>query len=147
MEPDEFLHFVHEIDLSDVQPDPELDSLLARLAGRKHIYTNGTVRHATRILDAFGIRDHFDFIFDIVASDHIPKPNPQPYVLFVEQSGIVPQKSVMIEDMARNLEPAAALGMQTIWLVSDHDWAAKGAGTNFVHFIADDVKQCLSDLQ
>ena len=31
----------------------------------------------------------------------------------------------MIEDMARNLEPAAALGMQTIWLVSDHDWAAK----------------------
>ena len=53
----------------------------------------------------------------------------------------------MIEDMARNLEPAAALGMQTIWLVSDHDWAAKGAGNNFVHFIADDVKQCLSDLQ
>ena len=147
MEPDEFLHFVHEIDLTDVQPDPELNTLLARLGGRKHIYTNGTVRHATRILDAFGIRDHFDFIFDIVASDHIPKPNPQPYVLFVEQSGIVPQTSVMIEDMARNLEPAAALGMQTIWLVSDHDWAAKGAKNNFVHFIADDVKQCLSDLQ
>ena len=56
MEPDEFLHFVHEIDLSDVVADPELDSLLARLGGRKHIYTNGTVRHATRILGAFGIR-------------------------------------------------------------------------------------------
>ncbi len=137
---------MHEIDLSDVAPDPELDSLLTRLGGRKHIYTNGTVRHATRILDAFGIRNHFDFIFDIVASDHIPKPNPQPYVLFVEQSGIVPQTSVMIEDMARNLEPAAALGMQTIWLVSDHDWAAKGAENHFVHFIADDVKRCLSDL-
>ena len=72
-------------------------------------------------------KGHFDFIFDIVASEHIPKPNPQPYDLFVEQSGIVPQTSVMIEDMARNLEPAAALGMQTIWLVSDHDRAAKGA--------------------
>ena len=92
---------------------------------RKHIYTNGTVRHATRILDAFGIRHHFDFMFDIAASDHIPKPDPQFYDLFVWQSGIV-LKSVAIEDMARNLEPAANLGMQTIWLVSDHDWAAKG---------------------
>ena len=146
MEPDEFLHFVHEIDLSDVAPDQELAGLLTHLGGRKHIFTNGTVRHATRILDAFGIRDHFDFIFDIVASDHIPKPNPQPYDIFLEQSGIVPQTSVMIEDMARNLEPAAALGMQTIWLISDHEWAAKGAEKNFVHFIADDVKKCLSDL-
>lgn len=146
MEPDEFLYFVHEIDLSDVTTDAELDSLLTNLGGQKHIYTNGTVRHATRILDAFGILDHFDFIFDIVASNHIPKPNPQPYNLFIEQSGIVPQTSVMVEDMARNLEPAAALGMQTIWLVNDHDWAAKGAEENFVHFIADDVKQCLSDL-
>ena len=32
----------------------------------------------------------------------------------------------MIEDMARNLEPAAHHGMKTIWLVSDHDWASKG---------------------
>jgi len=146
MEPDEFLHYVHEIDLSDVSVDAELDGLLGRLAGRKHIYTNGTVRHATRILEAFGIRHHFDFIFDIVASNHIPKPDPQPYDLFVNQSGIVPETSVMIEDMARNLEPAASLGMQTIWLVSDHDWAANGATKDFVHFISADVKQCLADL-
>lgn len=146
MAPDDFLHYVHEIDLSDVAVDAELDGLLGRLPGRKHIYTNGTVRHATRILNAFGIRHHFDFMFDIVASDHIPKPDPQPYDLFVRQSGIVPETSVMIEDMARNLEPAANLGMQTIWLVSDHDWAAKGAENNFVHFISADVKQCLADL-
>ena len=146
MEPDEFLHYVHEIDLSDVAVDAELNDLLGRLDGRKHIYTNGTVRHATRILDAFGVRHHFDFIFDIVASDHIPKPDPQPYDLFVRQSGIVPETSVMIEDMARNLEPAADLGMQTIWLVSDHDWAAKGADNHFVHYISADVKQCLADL-
>ena len=49
----------------------------------------------------------------------------------------------MIEDMARNLEPAAALGMTTIWLVSDHDWAANGSEQDYVHFIAQDIKQCL----
>ena len=49
----------------------------------------------------------------------------------------------MIEDMARNLEPAAKLGMGTIWLVSDHDWAHKGASEDYVHFIAEDVKHCL----
>ena len=146
MTPDAFLAFVHEIDLSDVMPDAELDRLLGTLNGKKHIYTNGTVRHAERILDAFGIRHHFDHIFDIVASDHIPKPNPAPYQRFFELSGIRPQQAVMIEDMARNLEPAARAGMGTIWLVSDHDWAHKGASQDYVHFIAEDVKHCLNAL-
>jgi len=146
MTPDAFLAYVHEIDLSDVTPDAELDRLLAQLDGRKHIYTNGTVRHAERILDAFGIRHHFDYIFDIVASDHIPKPDPAPYDRFIELSGINPKQAVMIEDMARNLEPAAGNGMGTIWLVSDHDWAHKGASEDYVHFIAEDVKQCLTAL-
>ena len=30
----------------------------------------------------------------------------------------------MIEDMAANL-PAAALGMRTVWLVSDIEWASR----------------------
>lgn len=146
MTPDAFLAFVHEIDLSDVSEDAELDRLLGQLGGRKHIYTNGTVRHAERILEAFGIRQHFDHIFDIVASDHIPKPNPAPYDIFLAQTGIQPEQAVMIEDMARNLEPAAKLGMGTIWLVSDHDWAHKGASEDYVHFIAEDVKHCLTAL-
>ena len=146
MSPDAFLAYVHEIDLSDVSYDGELDKSIARLPGRKHIYTNGTVRHAERILEAFGIRQHFDHIFDIVASDHIPKPNPAPYDIFLAQTGIQPEQAVMIEDMARNLEPAAKLGMGTIWLVSDHDWAHKGASEDYVHFIAEDVKHCLTAL-
>ena len=67
MEPDEFLFYVHEIDLSDVSYDKDLDDGLGALSGRKHIYTNGTARHAERILTAYGIRHHFDHIYDIVA--------------------------------------------------------------------------------
>ena len=143
---DGFLSYVHEIDLSDVSYDVVLDTGLKALPGRKHIYTNGTVRHAERILEAFGIRQHFDVIFDIVASDHVPKPAPAPYDQFVAQSGIEPKKAVMIEDMARNLEPAAALGMQTVWLASDLDWARQGANEDYVQFIAKDVKDLLTCL-
>ncbi len=146
MAPDAFLSYVHEIDLSDISKDSDLDDMLTQLQGKKHIYTNGTVRHAERILEAFGIRHHFDVIFDIVASNHIPKPAPAPYDRFLEVSGINPKNAVMIEDMARNLEPAAQCGMKTIWLVSDHDWASKGVTENYVHYIADDVKHCLSVL-
>ena len=144
IEPTGFLRYVHDIDLSDIAPDKELGAALDKLPGRKLIYTNGTTLHAERILTAFGIEKHFDFIFDIVASDYIPKPNPHPYQQFLDRSGIAPQKAVMIEDMARNLAPAAALGMQTVWLVNEHEWARFGAEDDFVHFIADDLKTFLT---
>ena len=98
-------------------------------------------------MTAYGIRHHFDHIYDIVASEHTPKPDPRPYQHFIEQAGIIAEKAVMIEDMARNLKPAADLGMKTVWLVNDHDWAATGAEEAYVHFIADDVKQFLASQQ
>ena len=147
MDPEAFLFYVHEIDLSDVSYDKELDDGLTALSGRKHIYTNGTVRHAERILSAFGIRHHFEHIYDIVASEHKPKPDPRPYQHFIEQAQITPTTAVMVEDMARNLKPAAELGMRTVWLASEHDWAATGAEESYVHFIADDVKQFLASQQ
>lgn len=146
MSPDKFLAYVHEIDLHDVSYDEELDRGIAALPGRKFIYTNGTVRHAARILEAFGISHHFDSIFDIVASGMLPKPHPDPYQTFITQSQINPHTCVMIEDMASNLKPASKLGMQTVWLVNDHDWGAKGAEQDFVHFIAADLKAFLASM-
>ena len=52
----------------------------------------------------------------------------------------------MIADMVRNLEPAHHLGMRTVWLASDIDWAVRGADEDYVHFIADDLKAFLSAL-
>ena len=143
---EDFLAYVHEIDLSDVSPDAMLDKALGKLKGRKHIYTNGTVRHAERILEAFGIRHHFDYIYDIVAAQHMPKPDMRPYHDFIARAGINPKQAVMIEDMARNLEPAAALGMQTVWLMADESWAKAGSDEAYVHFIARDVKHLLTCL-
>ena len=141
-----FLTFVHDIDLSDIHVDTELDDLLAQLPGRKHIFTNGTVAHAENILGAFGVRSHFDVIFDIVAANHEPKPAMRPYELFLSHSAINPVKAVMIEDMAVNLKAPAALGMGTIWIEHDHDWARAGSEQDYVQFQSADIKSCLRDI-
>jgi putative hydrolase of the HAD superfamily len=52
----------------------------------------------------------------------------------------------MIEDMARNLEPAAAMGMKTVWLASDHDWAANGKDEAYVHYVSADLKSFLAEI-
>ena len=147
MPPDEFLHFVHDIDLSSLDHDSMLDAGIGKLPGRKVIFTNGTTRHAERILDAYGISHHFDFIYDIYAADHQPKPNPAIYDDMLARTGINPQRAVMIEDMAVNLKPAAALGMTTLWLEHELDWARKGVDEGFVHFHASDLKDFLAHLK
>ena len=144
--PEDYLHFVHDIDVSDLPHEVELDTMLSRLPGRKHIFTNGTVPHAENILNAYGIRHHFDHIFDIIGADYVPKPEAHAFDKFIQTTGIDPSGAVMIEDMARNLEPAAALGMRTVWLTSDYEWAAKGANEDYVHFVGDDLKSFLSPL-
>ena len=142
--PDTYLNFVHDIDLSDMPVDQELDRMIGALPGKKHIFTNGTVPHAENVLNAFGIRHHFDQIFDIVAADYIPKPEQHAFDQFMKKTSIDPTGAVMIEDMARNLQPAAALGMRTVWLDSDIEWATYGADADFVHYRADDLKAFLA---
>ena len=146
MESDKFLSYVHDIDLSDISPDHELSALLEALPGRKHIFTNGTVAHADNILGAFGLRSHFDVIFDIVAAAHEPKPARRPYELFLEQSAIEASQAVMFEDMAVNLRVPHELGMGTIWIEHDHDWAKSGSDEDFVHNQSGDLKTCLKEI-
>ena len=62
----------------------------------------------------------------------------------MKKTGIDPTGAVMIEDMARNLQPAAALGMRTVWLDSDIEWATHGADSDYVHYRADDLKGFLA---
>ena len=116
--PDDFLDYVHDIDHSPVPPNKALDDALHALPGRKLIFTNGTVAHAEKVLARIGITHHFEDIFDIMHSDFIPKPEIEPYLKFIGQTGIDPTMSAMFEDIARNLEAPHALGMATVLVVS-----------------------------
>jgi putative hydrolase of the HAD superfamily len=121
VDPDEFLGYVHDIDLTSLGPNPRLGTAIEALPGRRLVYTNGSYAHALRILTKLGIQRHFVEIFDIVAADYVPKPDPRPYVTLVERFAIDPTRACMVEDLAVNLEPAKALGMTTVWLQSAAD--------------------------
>jgi putative hydrolase of the HAD superfamily len=149
--PDEFLDFVHDIDHSPVACNPALDQALHALSGRKLVFTNGTVRHAGKVLARLGVTHHFGDIFDIVHSDYIPKPAIGPYRKFIAQTAIEPTRAAMFEDIARNLEAPHALGMTTVLVTSpDNKDAAHlnaihgGAGEAHVHHVTDDLAGFLS---
>jgi putative hydrolase of the HAD superfamily len=144
IDPHEFMDHVHDIDLSIIEPAPALDAALAGLSGRKLVFTNGSVRHAERVLERLGISHHFEVLFDIAAADFMPKPDPTGYRRLVENHGVVPARSAMVEDMARNLEPAAALGMLTLWVRSPLDWAKDGADQPYVQYQTDDLTHWLA---
>ncbi len=83
--PGTFLDFVHAIDVSPVPPSPALDAALSALDGRKLIFTNGSVAHAERVMARLGVADHFTGVFDIVAANYQPKPNPASYAALIER--------------------------------------------------------------
>jgi putative hydrolase of the HAD superfamily len=139
VDPHEFMAFVHDIDLSVVPANPELVAVLDRLPGRKLIYTNGSVPHAENLLKHLGITRHFDEIFDIVASEFVPKPAMAPFRAFVRQYAIEPTTALMIEDMAKNLAPAAELGMTTAWVRTGIDWARAASEADHINYVVDDL--------
>ncbi len=118
--PDDFLGYVHDIDHSVLDVNPDLDSVLDRLPGRKLILTNGTAAHAQSVTDRIGISHHFEDIFDIESANYLPKPHRPTYDVFVEKVGVSPERAAMFEDIIRNLEAPHQMGMTTV-LVHDND--------------------------
>lgn len=109
-----FLAYVHDFPLDDLQPNPQLDALLAGLPGEKVIFTNADRAHAERVLSRLGIRDRFSRIIDVVAVGYISKPNLAAYTNCLHLLNARPEECVLIEDTGRNLAPAQQLGMTTV---------------------------------
>jgi len=143
--PGAFLDFVHAIDVSPVPPSPALDAALRALDGRKLIFTNGSVAHAERVMARLGVAERFTGVFDIVAADYQPKPNPATYAALIERHGVDPRAAAMFEDIPRNLVPAAALGMTTILVRTQSEWAAIDEPGDHIHHVTDDLVAWLED--
>ena len=61
--PSEFLDYVHDLSLDVIEPNPALDAAIARLPGRRFIFTNGSLGHAERVLAQLGVAGRFEGIF------------------------------------------------------------------------------------
>jgi putative hydrolase of the HAD superfamily len=125
-DPEDYLHFVHDIDLSSLGPDTGLTAALARLPGRRFVFTNGCRDHAGRILARLGMAHLFDGVWDIRTMGFAPKPEACAYASVVAADRVVPAQAAMFDDIARNLVPARAMGMTTVWLKTDSPWGKQG---------------------
>ena len=142
----EFLEFVHDIDINFLKKDLGLGEELKKLDGKKIIYTNGSRKHALNVTRKIGIDQYFDGIFDIVESNFIPKPLIEPYKKLVEKHKIDPKLCVFIEDIARNLKPAYEMGMKTIWIKNDEPWASKFSECDFINYKTDNLAKFLKQI-
>ena len=130
IDPDHFLDYVHDIDLSAVTPDPGLIAAIRKLPGRKLIFTNADAVYGQRVLDRLGLGTAFEAIFDIRDASYRPKPDITAYHQFCSDHSVDPTSAIMVEDMARNLVPAKQLGMSTVWINNGSeqggatDWSA-----------------------
>ena len=137
--PRPFLDYVHELDLSGLERNEALGAAIAALPGRKLIFTNATVRHAERVLDQLGMAHHFCGIHDIEACAFVPKPDPSGYHELLRRHGVEGPRAAMVEDIAKNLVPAAALGMTTVWVKGGPHADADDDVVQHIHHIADDL--------
>ncbi len=146
MDPGPYLDYVHEIDFSPIEIDEIMIKALAALPGRKIVFTNAATKYAGRVLERLGIAHHMEDVFDIVDAGYIPKPDPAVYEKFVEKYDIDPAGAVMVEDIARNLVPAAELGMKTVWVQTGRPWAHGEAENADPDFTTDNLSQWLADV-
>lgn len=143
LDPEPYLEFVHEIDLSDLHEDASLAFAIERLPGRRHVFTNGCARHAQRILARLGLTELFDDIWDIRTIGFVPKPDALAYRRIVAHGGFHADAAAMFDDIARNLVEAHAMGMTTVWLNAGSPWERQGpefpvaSATHIDHEIGD----------
>jgi putative hydrolase of the HAD superfamily len=146
IDPGHFLDYVHDIDYGAIPASPALHDALTMLPGRKLVFTNGSVGHAERVLDRLGVMDHFETVFDIAAADYLPKPRREAYDALCRRHALEPKRAAMFEDIARNLEPAHALGMTTVWIRTDSVWGQEGSDAAYVHHVAEELDGWLGAL-
>jgi putative hydrolase of the HAD superfamily len=146
VDPYEFLGFVHDIELARIAADPRLVAALDSLPGRKLVFTNGDEAYARRVLDKLGLGNAFDGLHDIHAMAYVPKPDPGAYAAMCERWAIEPTRALFVEDMARNLKPAKALGMTTVWIDNGSEQAEAEADAAFIDYRIADIGDWLAEI-
>ncbi len=145
VDPYEFLEYVHDIEMDVLEKNAPLAAAIAKLPGRKIIFTNADTPYATKVLGRLGLGESFEAIHDIHAMDLAPKPQASAYAGLCAAFDLDPHASLFAEDMARNLKPAKAIGMTTLW-VNNGSEQTPDETHEHVDFITDDVTDWLETI-
>tara|TARA_Y100001970_G_scaffold5647_1_gene6352 strand:- start:221 stop:892 length:672 start_codon:yes stop_codon:yes gene_type:complete len=145
--PEEFLKYVHDIDLSFMKNDLILREELENLKVKKFIFTNGSKEHANNITSHLGINDLFDGLFDIVDAEYSPKPTAKAFDLMIEKFKINPKETLYIEDIAKNLSIGKERGTITAWLINNEYWGKKESEEEFIDFKIENLSLFLKEIR
>lgn len=124
IDPEPYLVDVHDIDFSVLSPDPALREGIARLPGRRIVFTNGSAPYARQVITARGLDGLFDAVYGIEHAGYTPKPQPAAFDRVFGADRLDPATAAMFEDDPRNLAVPHALGMRTVLVTpepEDHD--------------------------
>ena len=146
VDPHEFLAFVHDIEMDALAEDRRLIEAVARLPGRKLIFTNGDEPYARRVLAKLGLSKSFEAIHDIHACAYHPKPRPESYSAMCAALNVDPETALFVEDMSRNLAPAKLLGMTTVWVNNGSEQASHQASPDYIDYEIADVGEWLHQI-
>ena len=146
IDPHDFLEFVHDIDISWLPKDTKLKEELTKIKEKKYIFTNGSHAHVENVTKQLGINGLFDGAFDIVDANFVPKPHIEPYKKIIQKFSIDPVKSILIEDIAHNLEQAKNLGMKTCWLENEETFAKKDADKSYIDYKIKNLPSFLQEI-
>lgn len=93
---------------------------VARLPGRKWVYTNGPEAYARRILRAAGIAHLFDGVIGVETARMFgqfrPKPDRRALRRLLARLKARPARTVLVDDSPLNLKSAARIGMGAVWM-------------------------------
>jgi len=146
---DEFLKYVHDIDISFMKEDKIMRNELENLNMEKFIFTNGSTEHAQNILTRLGVYDLFgkEKIFDIKDAGYVPKPEAQTFDLMVKKFGINPKETIYIEDIAKNLSIGFERGCTTVWLINDEHFGKIDSDKDYISHKIENLSLFLKEIR
>jgi putative hydrolase of the HAD superfamily len=121
VDPHHFLWHTHQFPHLErmVTGEAGLRHCLRRLRGRKILFSNSPRHYARAVLDVLDVGGLFDAVYTIESARFQPKPMAGGFRVLLQREGLVPERSVLVEDSLPNLATARRLGMKTVWVSRD----------------------------
>jgi putative hydrolase of the HAD superfamily len=117
-DPRKFIMATHEFpELADlVVRENALHHALARLPGRKVIFSNAPRHYVDGVVRALGVARFFSAIYTIESTRFRPKPAFHGFHVLMRAHDLDPHRCVFVDDVLENLQAARRLGIATVWV-------------------------------
>ena len=116
--PAEFLRATHQFpELADmVVHENAVRHALARLPGRKIIYSNAPRHYVDEVVRTLGVARYFDAVYSIESTRYLGKPSVAGFRMLLRKHHLVAARCALVDDMLENLRTAKRLGLATVWV-------------------------------